>query len=290
VKFHWDRHNKEDENSSCWIRVSQAWAGKGYGFISHPRIGHEVIVDFEEGDPDRPIVTGRVYNADQKGDTTNAGRTGKPGNVPPTSHPQSNMMTSLKSNSTPGGGGSNEIAMNDTKGGETLYFKAQKDEIHTVGNDREDTVGNNETRKVGVDRSRQVGNNETVAIGVNRDKTVGTNETVVIGVDRTVTVGANNTESIGANDSKTVGANQTNSVGRTLAESVGMTRDAKIGLIDNISAGLIYSVDAGISITLTAGVTLTLKGPGGTIEIGPSGIVIDGKTVTIKGMPVNINP
>ena len=150
LHFQWDREGKRDENSSCWVRVSQAWAGGSFGGVSHPRIGQEVIVEFEEGDPDRPIVTGRVYNAANMPHNSNAGRDGKKGNKPPKDARDSKMMTSLKSNSTPGGGGHNEITMNDTKGGEGLFLKAQKDEIHDVGNDREDTVGNNETTKVGV--------------------------------------------------------------------------------------------------------------------------------------------
>lgn len=306
LQFLWDRRGTFDAGSSCWVRVSQAWAGVGFGSMNIPRIGQEVIVDFLDGDPDRPIITGRVYNGSNMPHSSNAGRDGKPGNTPPADLTQAAMMTSFKSNSLGGSGGHNEITMNDKGGSETLFFKAQKDEIHKVGNDREDSVGNNETRKVGVDRSREVGNNETVRIGVNRDKTVGvdettsvgsnrteqigTDESLTVGANRTVTVGANNTESVGANDTKSVGANQTNSIGASQTDSVGMMRQASIGMIDNISAGLIYSVEAGISILLTAGVTVTLKGPGGSIEIGPSGIVIDGKTVTIKGMPVNINP
>jgi type VI secretion system secreted protein VgrG len=314
VQFHWDRYGKRDENSSCWIRVSQPWAGKGFGGMNIPRIGQEVVVEFLEGDPDQPLINGRLYNADSMPHASNAGRDGKPGNTKPSGIPAAAMMTSFKSNSLGGSGGHNEITMNDEGGKEGLFLKAQKDEVHNVGNDREDTVANNETRKVGNDRSREVGNNETVKIGVNREKTVGTDEktsigsnrteqvgadeSLTIGANRALTIGANNTETVAANDTKTtganqsnaVGANQINSVGSSQNESVGMFRQASIGLIDNISAGLIHSVDAGLSIAISAGVTVTLKGPGGTIEIGPSGITIEGKTITIKGNPVHINP
>ena len=90
VQFHWDRLGKRDENSSCWIRVSQPWAGKGWGSVSIPRIGQEVIVDFLEGDPDQPIITGRVYNGDL---------------MPPYALPAAGMVSGLKSCTTPGGGG-----------------------------------------------------------------------------------------------------------------------------------------------------------------------------------------
>ncbi len=95
VQFHWDREGKKNENSSCWIRVSQPWAGKEWGAVSIPRIGQEVIVDFLEGDPDRPIIIGRVYNGEQYAAVRLARR---------------GMISGIKSNSTPGGGGYNEIS------------------------------------------------------------------------------------------------------------------------------------------------------------------------------------
>jgi type VI secretion system secreted protein VgrG len=235
VQFHWDRYGKRDENSSCWVRVSQPWAGKGFGGMNIPRIDQEVIVDFLEGDPDRPIINGRVYNGDNLPNASNAGRDGKPGNSAPSGIPEAAMMTSFKSNSTPGGGGSNEITMNDAAGAEGLFIKAQKDEIHNVGHDREDTVGNNETRKVAVDRSREVGNNETVKIGVNRDKTVGADETENIGANKKITVGANHTEQIGANMSLSVGANQSVNVGANKSESVAIASAENVGAAKALS-------------------------------------------------------
>ncbi|MCC7373197.1 MAG: type VI secretion system tip protein VgrG [Verrucomicrobiales bacterium] len=331
VHFHWDRHHEATaEDSSCWMRVSQPWAGKGYGGMNIPRVGQEVVVEFLEGDPDRPLINGRLYNGESMPHASNAGRDGKEGNTKPTGIPEAAMMTSFKSNSFGGSGGHNEITMNDAAGKEGLFLKAQKDEIHKVGNDREDTVGNNETisignnrddtvgnnetRKVGNDRSREVANNETIkvannqdiSIGVNRTETVGAEESVTVGANRNLTVAANNTETVGSTDTKsvganqmlTVGANQSVTVGANLAsnigasanESIGMMRQLNVGLIDNVTAGLIHNLNAGLTVTISAGVTLTLKGPGGTIEIGPSGITIDGKTVTIKGNPININP
>jgi type VI secretion system secreted protein VgrG len=125
LQFHWDRYGKKDENSSCWIRVSQVHAGKGFGGVDIPRIGEEVIVSFEEGDPDRPIVTGRVFNGDNK---------------PPNNLPANKMVSGLKSNSTPGGGGNNAIMLNDTKGKEDMTIHAQKDSNTTVENNRNATV------------------------------------------------------------------------------------------------------------------------------------------------------
>jgi type VI secretion system secreted protein VgrG len=124
VQFHWDREGKRDENSSCWIRVSQPWAGAGWGSLNIPRIGHEVVVDFIEGDPDRPIITGSVYHGQ---------------NRPPYPLPDEKTKSTLKSESTIGGGGFNEIRFEDKKGKEEIFVHGQKD-YNTV-------VKNNTTHK-----------------------------------------------------------------------------------------------------------------------------------------------
>lgn len=163
VQFHWDREGKNDENSSCWIRVSQVHAGKGFGGIDIPRIGEEVIVSFMEGDPDQPLITGRVYNA---------------GLMPPFGLPGQKVVSGMKSNSTPGGGGYNEMSMNDTKGKEGMTIHAQKDMNSTVENDRTTTI---------------VGGNDTLAVQAGtRSVTVkGDTSLTVEAGDRTVNVTGN---------------------------------------------------------------------------------------------------
>ncbi len=163
VQFHWDREGKSNEKSSCWIRVSQTMAGAGWGAISIPRIGHEVIVDFIEGDPDRPIILGQVYHGT---------------NRPPFDLPASGMVSGMKSNSTPGGGGSNEMSMNDTKGKETLTIHAQKDMNATVENNRSATI---------------VSGNDTLAVQAGtRSVTVKGNTSLTVQAgDRTVNVTGN---------------------------------------------------------------------------------------------------
>ena len=143
VQFYWDRQGKKDENSSCWVRVSTAWAGKAWGGIQLPRIGQEVIVDFLEGDPDRPIITGRVYNADQ---------------APPYGLPANQTQSGVKSRSSKGGGTDNfnELRFEDKKGSEQIFVHAEKDlvteaennETRTVGNDRTTTIENKDSRTV----------------------------------------------------------------------------------------------------------------------------------------------
>lgn len=126
IQFHWDRYGKSDENSSCWVRVSHPTAGKNWGAVQIPRIGQEVIVDFLEGDPDHPIITGRVYNANQ---------------MPPFDLPGKDMVSGMKSNSTPGGGGYNEISMDDTKGNEAIVIHGQHNMDTTIENDHKTDAG-----------------------------------------------------------------------------------------------------------------------------------------------------
>ncbi len=126
VQFHWDRQGKGDERSSCWLRVSQPWAGAGSGAAFIPRVGNEVVVDFIDGDPDRPLVTGSVYHAR---------------NLPPLDLPGAMTRTAIKSCSSPGGGGSNEIRLEDKQGAEELYTHAQRDQRQDVEHDMTTTVG-----------------------------------------------------------------------------------------------------------------------------------------------------
>ena len=155
VQFHWDREGKKNENSSCWIRVSHPWAGQGWGSVSIPRIGQEVIVDFLEGDPDQPIIVGRVYNASQK---------------PPFGMPGGAMISGIKSNSTKGGGGYNEFSLNDTKGKELIQIHGQYDMDSKIGHEQRLHVTNNKSENIGVDESSTVGANKKVSVGGNHTR------------------------------------------------------------------------------------------------------------------------
>ncbi len=127
VHFHWDRYGKADDTDSCWIRVAQMWAGKKWGSMYIPRVGQEVIVDFIEGDPDRPIVTGRVYNGDC---------------MPPYDLPANKTMSTTKTNSSKGGQGFNEIRFEDKKGKEQIFMHAEKDKDTRIKNTEQKWVGN----------------------------------------------------------------------------------------------------------------------------------------------------
>lgn len=143
VQFFWDRDGNKDQKSSCWIRVAQPWAGKNWGFIAIPRVGHEVVVDFLEGDPDQPIIVGSVYNAD---------------NMPPYTLPDNKTQTGIKTRSSKGGGSANfnEIRFEDKKGEEELYVHAERnltgiveaEESRSVGASRTTTIHKNDTETV----------------------------------------------------------------------------------------------------------------------------------------------
>ncbi|CAN7727977.1 type VI secretion system tip protein TssI/VgrG [Mesorhizobium amorphae] len=254
VQFHWDRLGKKDENSSCFVRVSQTWAGSNWGFIQIPRIGQEVIVDFIEGDPDLPIITGRVYNASQ---------------MPPYGLPGNATQSGWKSDSSLGGGGYNELMFEDKAGSELVNFQAQKDHKllvkndrtklvqhdqsdridhdakHSVGHNLDEDVGNNKTVKVGVDQTTNIGNNDTETVGVNRSLTVGSNETIGIGSNSTETIGIAHTQTVGAVQTITVGAARVDSVGASETRTVGGPQANTIGATRSVTVGAAQSHDIG---------------------------------------------
>ncbi len=318
VQFHWDREGKNDEHSSCWVRVAQLWAGSGWGGIHIPRIGQEVIVDFLEGDPDRPIITGRVYNAD---------------NMPPYALPDNKTQSGIKSRSTKGGAPSNfnELRFEDKKGSELVNLQAEKDltslvkhdedrnvgndrtteiahdETITVGDNRTETVAKQESITIGGDRQESVGKSETVTIGTTRALTVGADETIVIGgkrtdsvaKDETTTVGGNQSLSVGKNQSIDVGKDQTVSVGGAVAMSVAKDDSVKVGgnLTVSVSKGETreigkkLAVSAGDEITVTSGsASIILKSNGDIIIKSGAKITIQGSSdVVIKGSKVSMN-
>ena len=261
VQFHWDRYGKSDEHSSCWVRVAQLWAGKNWGAMAVPRIGQEVIVDFLEGDPDRPIITGRVYNGVNK---------------PPYGLPAGAAVSGLTSNSTKGGSGYNEYVMDDTKGNELIREHGQFDKDSTIEhdlrehvlNDRSRDVTNNETVRIGKDRSQTVGNDETTNIGHDRSEQVGSNETISIGANRTETVGANEiinvaqtrTRTVGVNEAVNVGSAQEVTVGGLQTVTVGSTRAVTVAKSQNVTIGTTLSENVGTDWSETVGKNHSLCG------------------------------
>jgi type VI secretion system secreted protein VgrG len=238
LQFHWDREGKRDERTSCWVRVSQLWAGTAFGGIHVPRIGQEVMVEFLEGDPDRPIVTGRVYN-DQA--------------MPPYGLPANATQSGIKSNSSKGGGGSNELRFEDKKGAEQVWLHAQKNEDIVVENDKTEKVGHDETIGIGNDRTETVGHDETMSVGNNRTRKVGANETVTVGANQTVTVQANRTDTVAIAENRTVGAAQQQTVGAARNVTVGASQSHEVGISDSWGVGVDRSVQIGKNDSLNVG-------------------------------------
>ncbi|WGY72036.1 type VI secretion system tip protein VgrG [Burkholderia cepacia] len=224
LQFRWDRYGQSNQDSSCWVRVSSPWAGGGFGGVQIPRVGDEVVVDFLNGDPDEPIVTGRVFNGEK---------------MPPWGLPGSATQSGLLSRSSPGGttDHANAFRFEDKKGAEQLWmhaernFDAETEADHTlsVGNNHTHTVGNDETMQVKNNRQRSVGQNETVNIGQNRVAQIGVDETHGVGGNRTRTVGKNETVTIASDRAATIGGSHTETVTHGKTETIGEAKTLNVG-------------------------------------------------------------
>jgi type VI secretion system secreted protein VgrG len=270
VQFHWDQEGKKDENSSCWIRVDQGWAGKQWGGIFLPRIGQEVVVSFEEGDPDRPVVTGAVYNAEQ---------------TVPYTLPAEQTKSTIKSNTSKGGGGSNELRFEDKKDAEEVYLHAQKDHNIVVENDRTKKVLNKETNTIKSDRSTtiQEGNDTYVVAKGNRTFEVQTgNETYEVKGTRDLTVTGNETHTDKANFTHKVTGNYELKVTGNLTIDVTGSVTFKSGMSMTHEAQMSMTNKAGMSLTNEAQMAITNKG-------AASNTVESSGVTTIKGSLVQVN-
>jgi type VI secretion system secreted protein VgrG len=209
VQFAWDRAGKGDDQSSSWIRVSQAWAGPGYGTLFIPRVGHEVLVDFAGGDPDRPIVVGSVYNG---------------ANLPPLSLPEDKTATILRSATSPGNEGQSELRMEARRGGENVQLVSFRDLGIRVGHDKDESVSHDERLRVGGDRARAVEGGESVMIGKDRGLDVGGSHARSVGGDDSVEVGGDQEVNVGGDRAISVTGQSTEIVGEHLVVRVGGNR------------------------------------------------------------------
>ena len=268
VQFHWDREGKKNENSSCWIRVSYPWSGKTWGGIHVPRIGQEVVVDFIEGDPDRPIITGRVYNA---------------GQMPPWDLPGKMMVSGYKSNSTKGGGGYNELSFDDTKGNELIQVHGQYDMDTKIEHDERRHVVNNRTKNVDVDESSTIGNNRTEKVGKNEQITIGVNRTESVGANEKIDIGSNRTETVGSNETITVALNRTRNVGVNEAVNVGAAQEINIGGLQSVTIGLTRAKTVGVSESVNIGTTQSINvGTAQSVSVGTDRSITVGANQTVN--------
>ena len=294
VQFHWDRKGGHDETSSCWVRVSSPWAGKNWGAVHIPRMGHEVVVEFLEGNPDRPIITGSVYNGQNK---------------PPYKLPDNQTQSGIKSRSTKEGSADNfnEIRFEDKKGEEQLFIHAErnqdieveKNETHWVGVDRTKTIDNDETTHVKNNRTETVDKEESITIGGNRKESVAKNETISISGNRTesvakdesITIEGGRTESVTKDESITISGNRTETVSKDETVTISGKRTKTVDKDETVTIGQKYGqsvgkdavVDVGKTFTIQAGDEIVLKSGDASITLKKSGdIVISGGKVNVK--------
>ena len=250
VQFHWDRLGADDEESSCWVRVAQSWAGKGWGAMFIPRIGMEVVVGFLEGDPDQPLVTGCVYNSD---------------NMPPYALPGEQTKSTIKTNTSKGGGGYNEIRFEDKADAQEIYVQAEKDYNRVVKN--------NDTLKVGFEKADK--GDQT--IGIKNDQSLD------VGNDRKVKIGNDHTEDIGNNQTIDIANDQKCKAGNTIVIEAATSIELKVGgssikiepakitikstqialesdANTEIKAGAMMKIEAGATMQIKAAAPLTIEG------------------------------
>jgi type VI secretion system secreted protein VgrG len=291
VQFHWDRQGKRDADSSCWIRVATLWAGKNWGIVHIPRVGHEVVVDFLEGDPDQPIIVGSVFNAEM---------------LPPYGLPANRTQSGIKSRSSLKGtpDNFNEIRFEDKKGKEQLYIHAEKnqdnvveaDDTLSVGHDRTKTIGHDEKTDVKHDRTETVGNDENLTIDNNRTEHVNRgHETITIHTgNRTVNVDTgHDTTNVktrnhqvnvdtGHATLKVLSGNRDVLVNSGNYQLTAATKQVVIKAGDKIIeiGNNEVNISGGSKVIVSAGTELTLGVGPSTITLKPDGITIGGPKIT----------
>lgn len=267
VQFHWDRYSPGNEDSSCWVRVSQAWAGTGFGNLAIPRVGQEVIVDFLNGDPDQPIVMGRTYHQDNR----------SPGGLPGTKTQMTIRSKTYK------GSGYNELMFEDATSKELLSMHAQKDMKTVVLNNRLTDVTANHAEKVGGNQAITITKNQTQTIGKNQIEKVGSNQIIKVAKNMSETVGIAKAETIGAAKILTIGAAYQTSVGAAMNTTVALSQTEQIGINKTISVGQNFAVEVGPMFTLDAEQSLI-------ITVGESKLTMkkDG-SIILKGVKILVD-
>jgi len=227
VQFHWDREGQADDKTSCWLRVSSSWAGDRYGSIAIPRVGMEVLVTFLEGDPDQPLVTACLYHKEH---------------VVPYDLPANKTRTVFKTLSSPGGGGDNELRIEDRKGVEQIYVHAQRDWDENIEHDQKIRVGH----------------------------------------ERHDTVEANSYSEFKAEEHRATHADRKTEIRANDHVTVGNTQHLKIGTGQFVEAGDEIHYYAGSKVVIDAGMELTATGGGSFLKLDPSGVTLNGATIKMN--------
>jgi type VI secretion system secreted protein VgrG len=251
VQFHWDREGKRDEGSSCWIRVSQGWAGASYGSMMIPRVGHEVLVAFLDGDPDEPIIVGRVHNSNT---------------VVPYKLPQFKTVSTWRSQSSPKSAGFNELMFQDAAGNELVYLQAERDlqrrykgnEVAYTGGARYSVIQGSDSEHTQGAHHHYVGATQDLVVRGNKRELTASNQHLVVKGDYAVHVNGTDSRTVDKDHHEKTGANHA------------------------LEAGEEIHIKAGTKLILEAGAQLTIKAAGAFIDIGPAGVSISGKMVYIN--------
>lgn len=250
VSFPWDRESQDNEFSSCWVRVSQGWAGGSWGSMAIPRIGQDVIIQYVDADPDQPMITGRTYCGNQ---------------LPPYDLPKHKTRMTIKSQ-THKGDGFNELRFEDELGKEEVFIHAQRNQVNVVGNDETTTIGRNRVEQVGQDEQLSIGNNFRQDTARDHTQVIGQNSRVDIKHDLNEQVGNNRSESTGANQRVVIGNNS----------------ELVIKGVQSISVG--QGVQTHTTVyQLLASERIGFRSPGGSIVLDAQGITINGLTLDLQG-------
>lgn len=272
VSFIWDRRSTQDDKSSAWVRVGQQFMSGG---IAIPRVGWEVLVDFEDGDPDRPIVIGRLYNGIF---------------TPPYTLPDCKTMTGLQSKSSPGGGGTNEIRLEDAAGDEQVMTHAEKDQNLTVANNR--------TEDIAVDEGRVVGNNQSITIGANRTEDIGASHQFSLRGSQSWTVGGSRTKTVSAAEkvdvtgtrSLTIGGSHTQLTPMTVSMTTAGSFSETVGgsEIEGAAQGVSVAVAGAASVTVGAA-KIEASGSGASqTTIGAHATTVGGALICAAGGDMSV--
>ncbi len=296
VQFPWDREHAFNDQSSVWTRVSQGWAGAGYGFFAIPRVGHEVLIAFLDGDPDCPMIVGRAHNAAEP---------------PPHPLPASKTVSTWKSASSPSGDGFNELRFDDASSSEHVYLQAQKDMDHLVKNNLKQAVGGESTRFVQSHDTHAVGGSRSDFVNVSHANAVGVNQANFVGMHRTNQIGIEDHTMVGTRWAVTVARGMTSQlVGdlEQIASSVGQVlrgkaetvfgrvpatplAEASTSVLAGLGAALFDGLKSLVETTSTVGRKMEAGGPAPTaiemvdrqirLSTGEASIVLDGPNITM---------
>lgn len=272
VSFPWDRESENNEFSSCWVRVSQGWAGGSWGSMAIPRIGQDVIIQYVNGDPDQPMITGRTYCGNQ---------------LPPYDLPEHKTRMTIKSQ-THKGDGFNELRFEDELGRQEVFIHAERDQNNVVkhdettqiGNDRCERVARDEHIDIGHDRHEDVGNDQRLNVGKDHHCQIGQDDVLEIGRHRVLNVAQDRTEQVGNNRYDKTTANHSIEIGGHLEQHVAGHVELRAG----------QAIRQGTQVLeLQASESLTIRAPGATLRLDGSGLTIDAIAINIKG-PVAQTP